>query len=135
MVFFVSRDEQVFATGDAGEALDSRSLQENKARVNDLLVRKEEAEENNDHGTIIIVNEEIEWITAELKKSGALLHHVDRQASDREKFRKSVGNAIQRTLKDIFNHDSKLGAHLSHPRLRLGYSLIYDPQVEILWNF
>ena len=52
---------------------------------------------------------------------------------DRNRFRKSIGNAIRRAIADIAEHDPQLADHLQSPALRMGYRLIYKPHAGVVW--
>ena len=134
LIFHVSAEAAALTPGDAGDALDDRALRQYKARVDDLRDRQEEAERNNDLATVQRVQQELNWIVDEMKRAGALGRRVRKEASDRERFRKSVGNAIRRVLADIVEADPALAMHLGYPRLRLGYNLVYEPKDDIAWT-
>ncbi len=52
---------------------------------------------------------------------------------DRDRFRKSIGNAIRRAIADIASYDPQLADHLLSPALRMGYRLVYQPVGPIVW--
>lgn len=134
LVFHLSADPAVLAPGDAGAVLDHQALRQYRDRMADLRDRLDEAERNNDGETAHRMRQELDWLADELARSGPYGRHVRKAACDRERFRKSVGNAIRRTLADILEADPALALHLSHPRLRLGYSPIYDPGGAVAWE-
>ena len=70
-----------------------------------------------------------------LRQDGLLEGDALDAGDDRERFRKSVGNAIRRALDEIASYDPALAAHLHHPTLHLGYRVIYQPNPALVWAF
>lgn len=134
LVYHLSPDPVVLVPGDAGATLDQQALRQYRDRMADLRDRLDDAERHNDAETARRMRQELDWLAEELAHSGPFGRHVRKAASDRERFRKSVGNAIRRTLADILQVDPALALHLSHPRLRLGYGPIYEPGGPVTWE-
>jgi len=76
----------------------------------------------------------IDQLLGELRRTGILASDAPHAIDDRERFRKSVGNAIRRAIGEISNHDPALASHLQYPVLRLGYELVYAPDVPVAWT-
>lgn len=134
LVFLVVRDESVLQVGDAGQRLDELAISAYRERRKDLIFQLQEAENNNDLGKIQQLKEEKEWLEREISAAVGIHGQLRREASQQERFRKSVGNAIRRTLKEIARLDPALADHLKPPTLRLGGAPIYSPTQDIQWQ-
>ena len=74
-----------------------------------------------------------EWLETELKRRG--ITGKRRSNDDRNRVRNRVGNAIARAIKDqIRPYDARLAQHLQKPRLQKGFSLLYAPAEEVVWE-
>ncbi len=68
-----------------------------------------------------------------LQREGLFERIAPVNEQDRDRHRKSVGNAIRRAIADIAEYDPQLAAHLQPPTLRMGYRLIYQPAETAVW--
>ena len=134
LVYEVVHDEAVLHKGDAGNRLDELAISAYRERYQSLISDLQEAEDNNDLGAIMQINEEKTWLEKELSAAIGLNGRRRQETSQQERFRKSVGNAIRRTLKEIERLDTHLADHLKPPCLRMGIAPIYAPSVEIPWQ-
>ncbi|QDX82487.1 hypothetical protein B9N43_15340 [Denitratisoma sp. DHT3] len=75
----------------------------------------------------------IEQLLGELRRTGILGSDVPSAIDDRERYRKSVGNAIRRAIREISEHSIDLASHLQFPNLRLGFELVYAPEESVSW--
>ena len=75
----------------------------------------------------------VEYLLGLLQREGLFQHIAPLSEEDRDRYRKSVGNAIRRAIADIAEHDPQLASHLQPPNLRLGYRLIYQPTPPVAW--
>ncbi|MCK5335860.1 MAG: hypothetical protein KAQ67_06845, partial [Gammaproteobacteria bacterium] len=103
-------------------------------RYQSLTSDLKDAENNNDLGKIKQLNEEKTWLEQELSAVIGIHGQRCHEISQQERFRKSVGNAIRRTLKEIARLDTEMANHLKPPTLRLGIAPIYAPIVETQWQ-
>ena len=85
-------------------------------------------------GASSLINGSVEHLLGELRRAGILASDALSAIDDRERYRKSVGNAIRRAVREISEHDLPLSCHLQFPNLRLGYELVYVPEKQILWQ-
>lgn len=76
----------------------------------------------------------IEQVLKKLQRDGLFNRDMTKLIDDRERYRKSTGNAIRRALREIAIRDPMLTAHLQPPTLRLGYQLVYSPTEEVIWT-
>ena len=134
LVYEVVHDEAVLHKGDAGNRLDELAISAYRERYQSLTLDLEEAENNNDLGKISQLGEEKTWLEKELSAAIGLHGQRRHEVSQQERFRKSVGNAIRRTLKEIASMDTDMANHLKPPNLRLGIAPIYAPSIEIQWQ-
>lgn len=136
LVYEVVHDEAVLNSGhsNAGNRLDELAISAYRERYQSLISDLQEAEHNNDLGKISQINEEKTWLEKELSAAIGLNGRRRLETSQQERFRKSVGNAIRRTLKDIAQLDPDMAAHLKPPFLRMGIAPIYSPITEIDWQ-
>jgi hypothetical protein len=56
-----------------------------------------------------------------------------KEADDRERIRKAVGNAVARTIKDIADSDRRLADHLT-VCLKRGKNPCYSPEPGVQWE-
>ena len=134
LVFLVVKDESVLQTGDAGHRLDKLAISAYQERRETLIIQLQEAEDNNDLGAIQQISEEKEWLERELSAAVGLYGQLRHDVSQQERFRKSVGNAIRRTLKEIAIIEPAMADHLKPPNLRLGGAPIYAPISDKYWQ-
>ena len=134
LVYEVVHDEAVLHQGDAGNRLDELAISAYRERYHSLTLSLEEAQNNNDLGKISQLGEEKTWLEKELSAAIGLHGQRRHEVSQQERFRKSVGNAIRRTLKEIASMDTDMANHLKPPNLRLGIAPIYAPSIEIQWQ-
>ena len=134
LVYAVVHEEAVLHKGDAGNRLDELAISAYRARYQSLTSDFQEAENNNDLGQIRQLGEEKAWLEQELSAAIGLHGQRRHEVSQQERFRKSVGNAIRRTLKEIARMDTDMADHLKPPALRLGIAPIYAPATEIQWH-
>jgi hypothetical protein len=123
------------ALGDAGEALDSEAISAFRSTYEDLEEQRREADRNNDTARSERVQHQLAALAEHLGRARGLGGRPRRQSSDKEKFRKAVGNAIRRVLADIAAEDPRLAEHLTPPRLSIGADCCYRPDAVINWDF
>jgi CheY-like chemotaxis protein len=84
-------------------------------------------------GLSAITTTSVEQLLGELRRAGILASDVASAIDDRERYRKSVGNAIRRAIREISEYDLALASHLQFPTLRLGFELVYSPEMPVFW--
>ena len=130
LVFLVSPRERDKIFEEAGEQMDTSSLQFYQLQTRQLM----------DHQSVNLLaqgevqSDAIEQLLGELRRVGILGSGTVQAINNRERFRKSVGNAIRRAVSDIAHHDDALASYFQHPTLRLGYELVYVPDTPIVWK-
>ena len=134
LVYEVVHEEAVLHKGDAGNRLDELAISAYRERYQSLTSDLQEAESNNDLGKIKQLGEEKIWLEKELSAAIGIHGQRRQESSQQERFRKSVGNAIRRTLKDIACLSPEMAEHLKPPTLRLGIAPIYAPAINIQWQ-
>jgi hypothetical protein len=85
-------------------------------------------------GANSLLNGSLEHLLGELRRAGVLGSDALSAIDDRERYRKSVGNAIRRAVREIAEFDLQLSSHLQFPNLRLGYEVAYTPEKPIFWR-
>lgn len=131
----VAGKREEFLLGTAGEATDRESLADYEARLADLSEQRDEASRTNDEGRLERIREEMATLADEVKKSKGIGGRIRRDADGRNRVRRAVFAAIQRTRDDIAQNDERFAAHLKPPTLRCGYNPCYQPVPPIDWNF
>jgi hypothetical protein len=134
MAYRVSREHQQYALGDAGEASDTEALATYKARLTELDEDIEQAKQDADIGRQEGLEAEKESLLKELRRAEGLGGRLRKAIDDRERIRKSVGNAIRRVVKEITKHDQNMARHLAEPYLRCGRNPCYFPGTPLVWE-
>ncbi len=130
LVFLVSPRERAQIIDSAAEWIDADSLSFYRQLAQHVMTEDVAA---NPADRIQIASTETENLLGELRRIGVLGNDIPSSIDNRERYRKSVGNAIRRTLQEISIHDPALASHLQHPVLRLGYEVIYAPVPDVIW--
>ena len=120
--------------GDAGVALDSGAKAEYRRRIKELGEEVDEAKQLNDVGRTERLQEEIDFLTAELVAAVTKNGKDRKAASHVERARLAVYNRIKFSLREIRHHNPALAAHLT-TTIRTGYKCVYLPQEPIRWTF
>jgi len=117
--------------GSRGESLDAEAMKAYKERILDLQERLAEAEEFGDLGTQESLSVELDTIVQELSRATGLGGR-SRQNTDADRLRKSISNAISRSLEKVSAHHPALGRHLG-ASIALGQFLTYAPPSLVAW--
>lgn len=104
------------------------------ADVEVLRVRTEYVLERSVASPECIGNAEVDLLLDEIEQRGVLTCGGEMAMLDRERYRKSVGNAVRRAMGEIALHSPALAQHLQYPNLRMGYELIYAPREHVVWK-
>jgi 7-cyano-7-deazaguanine synthase in queuosine biosynthesis len=129
----VARHPKNFALGSAGETLDQDALTAYRARLAELTEELQEAKENNDVAQQTRVEREQEEFMSEIRRALGRGGRIRRDADDRDRVRKAVGNAIRRAIRDIGRFDQTLAVHL-HAYVSCGLNPCYSPNRETEWE-
>jgi tetratricopeptide (TPR) repeat protein len=121
--------------GDAGEALDLRARAEYRGRMGELRAEVEDAERQNDPGSIERARAELEFLTTELAAAVGRGGRGRRTAAHAERARATVTKSIRASLERIGRNDAKLGDHFA-TCIRTGYLCAYlpDPERKPSWR-
>ncbi|TWU62296.1 hypothetical protein [Crateriforma conspicua] len=118
-------------TGSSGELADESAVEQCRQRYADLMHELEDAEANNDTARMDHLQAEQDELTSHLAsvlgKGGRR-----RESNDAEKVRKSVSNAIRRTLDVLDNELPAAGKHL-RSSLTLGACPVYGTDESMNW--
>ena len=130
-----SLDADALWLGDAGPMLDSQAKSEYRRRLNELAGDLEDARKMNDLSRIPAIQEEMDFIAAEVSRAIGLGGRDRRSSSPSERARLSVTKAIKPVLAKIAQHHRDLGAHLS-ATVRTGTFCSYrpDPNSRTSWK-
>ena len=127
------RTQSGWGSGSKDAALDSETLAACRARLLELAEERNRAEDDENEALAADVDREVADLERILAKAMSPRGQVRPLPNARERFRKSVGNAIARTVKKIADFDPKLAAHLQGPALECGHTLRYCPSPEVRW--
>jgi hypothetical protein len=130
----IAKNRDRYTLGNAGPRTDLESLAAYRVKLTDLREDLQKAKDNNDPGEQEKIQEEIESISKELRKSRGLGGRLRTVSDDRERVRKAVSNAVKRAIKDIAQYDRCLADHLASPRLICGRKLSYFPGQDLKWE-
>jgi hypothetical protein len=119
--------------GDAGAALDAIAKAQYKRRLRDLREELDRAERYNDIGRREKVQDEIEFIQAEVAAAVGLAGRDRRSASHAERARLAVTKAIKASINRISDADPELARHLSLS-IQTGHFCTYDPKQPVTWQ-
>jgi tetratricopeptide (TPR) repeat protein len=113
--------------GDAGVGLDSEAKTQYRRRIKELREEVDEAKQLNDVGRTERLQEEMDFLTAELVAAVTKDGKDRKAASHVERARLAVYNRIKFSLREIRHHNPALAAHLT-TTIRTGYKCVYLPQ-------
>jgi 7-cyano-7-deazaguanine synthase in queuosine biosynthesis len=130
----VAKNPDRYALGSAGEQSDREALTAYRARYEELMEELDEARRNNDSAAESRIQDEIEWLTEQIRKDLGPGGRLRKASDDRERVRKAVSNAIRRAINDIGQFDLRLAEHLKPPRLKCGLNPSYSPDEAIHWE-
>jgi non-specific serine/threonine protein kinase len=116
----------VDTSGDAGQALDQRALDEYRRRLRDLEEDLEEAESFRDLDRAAQARAERDALLGELEHAAGLGGRPRRAGSDIERARLNVTRAIRTAIRAIGRHDAALAHHLDES-VRTGTYCSYAP--------
>lgn len=119
--------------GDAGVVVDTKAIEQYRAKYRSLVTEKAEAEEDGDHERVEEIEVELaqiaDAITGGTAKGGKLRKAGDRRKNVRDAFRNSVNRAI--TV--IGKYDKPLAEHLK-ASIKHGNEVVYRPATPIVWD-
>jgi hypothetical protein len=129
----VAGEESMPILGSAGEVLDAQALREYRDRIAEIELELAEAEANNDLARKESLNEEREFLYAEIGGATGLRGQNRDASSDRERARQAVSVAIHRAFRAIKKEHEPLWQHL-HNSLNIGEFLSYQPDQSTFWT-
>jgi hypothetical protein len=119
--------------GDAGVVADRKAIQQYRARYNDLVSEREDAEADGDHERLEEIQIEMAQLVAAVTgaqgKGGKLRKVADRRKNVRDAFR----NAVDRAIKQIDKYDKPLAQHLKDS-IKHGNEAVYRPEIAVTWE-
>lgn len=116
--------------GDAGEILDSQAKAAYKQRLEELREDLEEAQAFDDQQRIARVQQEIDFLTEEMRGGIGLGGRDRRAASAAERARVNVTRAIKAALQRLSVHHSALGLYLTRT-INTGTFCSYTPEIHL----
>jgi tetratricopeptide (TPR) repeat protein len=121
--------------GDAGTLLDATAKAAYRARLGELQVELEEAEDSNDPVRAARARAERDFLVGELAQAVGLGGRDRRAASHAERARLNVTRAIRAAMANLTRANPSLGRHLSST-IRTGRYCSYtpDPRAPITWE-
>ncbi len=122
------------ATGSSDSVLDDEAVAGYRARLLEINEQLEDARELGDEAAQLRLEEEKEEILRELKSNRGLKGLARKLKDEKEAFRKSVGKAIDRALKDAAIFCPPFAEHFRRPRLQLGAQIRYVPDSAVEWD-
>jgi len=76
----------------------------------------------------------MEMLLEEIRKAQGLGGRIRKDADDRDRVRKAVGNAIRRAVGEISQFNKRLADHLKSPCLHCGFNPCYSPDQDVTWE-
>lgn len=116
-----------------GLGTDRESLRAYRERLASLEIEIGEARANNDLGATEKLQNELEAVTRELTRSGALGGRTRSQSGTTERARMSVTKAIRTAISRILEVDPELGRHLDRS-VTTGHDCVYSPAEPVSWE-
>ncbi len=120
------------APGSAGEILDSEALGKIRRQIGEIDEDLAAAEVNHDIGRMARLQSDRQTLLAEVQRATGLGGRKREAASDRERARQSVTQAIRRALEAIKRDHAALWRHL-WKSLKTGEVFAYRPDDETPW--
>lgn len=115
--------------GDAGPALDAKARAEYRARLTELIARRDEAESAGDRGWVERANTEIEMLSRELERAFGLGGRERKVGAASERARSNVQRRIAHGIEQIGAASARIGEHLA-ATIRTGTYCVYEPRSE-----
>lgn len=120
------------APGDLGPLVDDRALAAYKRRMDQLRAELRAARAETDLARVQRHQRELHLLEAEIRRAVGMGGRA-RHATDAERARKAVANAIRRALAHLQHVHESLAEHLA-AALVIGNHLSYAPGVELAWR-
>jgi tetratricopeptide (TPR) repeat protein len=117
---------QALASGDAGELLDPQAVQSYRARARELEEELREAEAFRDVGRSAKLQEELEFLSAEVSRAVGLGGRARRAGSASERARSSVQRRVRNVLDRVRQCAPELGEFLERS-VKTGTYCVYRP--------
>lgn len=130
----VAMRPEEFMLGSAGEASDVDALAAYRERGREISEELAEARSNNDVSLVEKLQNEAFALVERIKADSGLGDRTRQESDDRERVRKSVGNAIRRAVEDIGEWSPALAKHLRSPNLKAGLHPCYAPSPAVVWQ-
>lgn len=130
----VARHATDHLLGDAGEGSDREALAAYRARYEDLKADIEDARSRQDADAETRIREEMEDLTAQIKRDQGLGGRLRKESDVRDRVRKAVRAAIRRAVDEIRKYDRRLADHLNAPTLNCGWNPCYNPRDPVNWT-
>lgn len=130
----VAMRPEEYMLGSAGVASDVDALAAYRERGKELTEELAEARSNNDVARVEAIQKDMFALVERLKADSGLGDRTRRESDDRERVRKSVGNAIRRAVADIGEWSPALAKHLRSPNLKAGLHPCYAPSPAVVWQ-
>jgi hypothetical protein len=118
--------------GSAGEDLDNTFLKQLHERLGEIDAELDEANDQQDFGRQSDLVEEQERLNERLHSSVGLRGRIRKADDDLERNRKSVGNAISTSIRNIAEVHPELGRHLK-AHISKGDQCAYRPKPGMAW--
>ncbi len=119
--------------GNAGELLDPQARQEYKRQWDDYQEELRQAKADNNIELVAQLEAAIAYLAREVSAAVGLGGRVRKAADSAERARKSISNAIKRSLDNIEHDHPALHEHLNSG-IRRGTYFSYDPATSPDWN-
>jgi small-conductance mechanosensitive channel len=128
----VADDERVLADNTAAEVVDHQAVQAYRREIEDLQEELGLAQKYHDLGRQEALEQQLDALVCELARVTGL-GGKRRQVGRADQIRKSVCNAIERSLTYIEERHAALASHL-RATLELGYKPVYRPAQSVEWQ-
>ena len=123
----------ISSLGESDEVIDAKALSSYKRQIEDIIEDIQEAEDNSDFNRAETLREQKEFLEEEIIKSSGLMGRIREFDNPSERARKSVTNAINRSLIKIQVEHPALGQHLRNS-IKTGLSCSYTPDKPTSWD-
>ena len=118
--------------GSAGPQVDLEARNRSTERCREIESELVEAKRHNDEGRVDLLRDELEALADYLAQSTGLRGRDRRASDDADRIRRSVFQAIRRTISSLEKHLPAAGRHLDSA-VRTGRFVSYQPAEEVPW--
>lgn len=130
----VAADPEQLQHEDPIPKSDHETLRQYRNELREMDAALDRARQDNDDGAVRRLEADRACLLERLRQDCGPGGRLQSFASNRDRLRKAVQNAIRRAVTEIEESDPRLAAHLVPPTLRCGYNPCYCPADGARWE-